>query len=180
MPAACRRESHAIPLRTPAQHQGQDRGRKDRAGRPVSPPSEPHVRISRIRLSGRWFTAERTDLPDIGSPGCVPTPDNRALRSIHFPRGKQSAYRWGQAKLHDSFSGRFSPKALVLPVILSDPLHAISTFLHPLAPPALPGFIATMGALTPAGRSFLGCRRFVRSAWPRRGPAARPFCAWSA
>jgi hypothetical protein len=30
-------------------------------------------------------------------------------------------------------------------------LH-VSTFLHPLAPPALPGFIATMGALTPARR----------------------------
>jgi hypothetical protein len=28
--------------------------------------------------------------------------------------------------------------------------HHVSTFLHPLAPPALPGFIATMSALTPA------------------------------
>ena len=28
----------------------------------------------------------------------------------------------------------------------------VSTFLHPFAPPALPGFIATMGALTPAWR----------------------------
>ena len=27
--------------------------------------------------------------------------------------------------------------------------HHVSTFLHPLAPPALPGFIATMSALTP-------------------------------
>src|SRR5712671_6804728 len=30
-------------------------------------------------------------------------------------------------------------------------LH-VSTFLHPFAPPALPGFIATMSALTPAWR----------------------------
>ena len=30
----------------------------------------------------------------------------------------------------------------------------VSTFLHPLAPPALPGFLATMGALTP-GRPAL-------------------------
>jgi hypothetical protein len=30
--------------------------------------------------------------------------------------------------------------------------HNVSTFLHPFAPPALPGFIATMGALTPARR----------------------------
>src|SRR5208337_104413 len=28
--------------------------------------------------------------------------------------------------------------------------HHVSTFLHPFAPPALPGFIATMSALTPA------------------------------
>ena len=28
----------------------------------------------------------------------------------------------------------------------------VSTFLHPFAPPALPGFLATMGALTPAWR----------------------------
>ena len=28
--------------------------------------------------------------------------------------------------------------------------HRVSTFLHPFAPPALPGFDATMGALTPA------------------------------
>jgi len=27
--------------------------------------------------------------------------------------------------------------------------HVASTFLHPFAPPALPGFLATMGALTP-------------------------------
>ena len=30
--------------------------------------------------------------------------------------------------------------------------HHVSTFLHPLAPPALPGFIATMSAVTPAWR----------------------------
>jgi hypothetical protein len=32
-----------------------------KTGCPVSPPSEPHVRFSRIRLSGWWFTAERID-----------------------------------------------------------------------------------------------------------------------
>jgi hypothetical protein len=36
------------------------------AGYPAAPPSEPYVRISRIRLSGRWFTAERIDRPDDG------------------------------------------------------------------------------------------------------------------
>ena len=32
-----------------------DRGRKDRLNYPVSPPSEPYKRFSRIRLSGWWF-----------------------------------------------------------------------------------------------------------------------------
>jgi len=31
-----------------------DRGRENRLGS-IPPPSEPDVRISRIRLSGRWF-----------------------------------------------------------------------------------------------------------------------------
>jgi len=35
--------------------------------------------------------------------------------------------------------------------------HFASTFLHSLAPPELPGFLTTMSALTPVGRSFLGC-----------------------
>jgi hypothetical protein len=38
-----------------------DRGRNGRL--PGAPPSEPYVRFSRIRLSGRWFTAERIDKP---------------------------------------------------------------------------------------------------------------------
>ena len=45
--------------------------------------------------------------------------------------------------------------------------HRVSTFLHPFAPPALPGFFATMGALTPGRLALrppvgyelqLGCR----------------------
>ena len=32
--------------------------------------------------------------------------------------------------------------------------HRVSTFLHPFAPPALSGFFATMGALTPGRRLF--------------------------
>jgi len=36
------------------------------AGYPVAPPSEPYVRFSRIRLSGRWFTAGRIDRPRHG------------------------------------------------------------------------------------------------------------------
>ena len=32
-----------------------------KTGCPVSPPSEPYVRFSRIRLSGRWFTTPWMD-----------------------------------------------------------------------------------------------------------------------
>jgi hypothetical protein len=32
-----------------------------RTGCPVPPPSEPYRRVSRIRLSGQWFTSERID-----------------------------------------------------------------------------------------------------------------------
>jgi hypothetical protein len=47
--------------------------------------------------------------------------------------------------------------------------HHASIFLHPFAPPALPGFLATMGALTP-GRSAL--RVLMRDNEHR--PGARP------
>ena len=59
-------------------------------------------------------------------------PDNRLIRSIHFPPGKQPAYRWGHARLHETFSGWFSPKALRSPVGLSDGCHTTSTFLRSL------------------------------------------------
>jgi len=32
-----------------------------KTGHPVSPPSEPYVRFSRIRLSSQWFTSMRID-----------------------------------------------------------------------------------------------------------------------
>lgn len=44
-----------------------------------------------------------------------------------------------------------------------------STFLHPLAPPALPGFHATMGALTPARRLFVPLLGAMNSAGIRTG-----------
>jgi hypothetical protein len=64
-------------------------------------------------------------------------------------------------------------------------LH-VSTFLHPFAPPALPGFDATMGALTPTRRFFASTLRLapwirspsrtVNAAWSRAGLSAS--CAW--
>ena len=54
-------------------------------------------------------------------------------------------------------------------------LH-VSTFLHPFAPPELPGFDATMGALTPARRLFVSLSGTMNSAWTRAGLSAS--CAW--
>jgi len=54
--------------------------------------------------------------------------------------------------------------------------HCVSTSLHPFAPPALPGFIATMGALTPARRFFVSLSGTMNSAWTRAGLSAS--CAW--
>jgi hypothetical protein len=48
--------------------------------------------------------------------------------------------------------------------------HHVSTFLHPFAPPALPGFIATTSAVTPARRRDSE----ARSA-PRGGRYLEPF-----
>jgi hypothetical protein len=45
----------------------------------------------------------------------------------------------------------------------------VSTSLHPFAPPALPGFLATMGALTPARRLFVSLSGTMNSAWARAG-----------
>ena len=55
--------------------------------------------------------------------------------------------------------GRISPARVALAGTASGCVfrrfgHRVSTFLHPFAPPALPGFFATMGALTP-GRPAL-------------------------
>jgi hypothetical protein len=54
-------------------------------------------------------------------------------------------------------------------------LH-VSTSLHPFAPPALPGFVATMGALTPVRRLFVSLSGTMNSAWTRAGLSAS--CAW--
>jgi hypothetical protein len=49
-----------------------------------------------------------------------------------------------------------------------------SIFLRPFAPPALPGFIATMDALTPARRLFVPALRHMNTSCTRAGlPASR-------
>jgi hypothetical protein len=77
--------------------------------------------------------------------------------------GASSPYGYGQS--HRGFFRRLE-------------LH-VSTFLHPFAPPELPGFDATMGALTPVRRFFASTLRlapWIRSpsrtmnaAWTRTG-----------
>ena len=42
-------------------------------------------------------------------------------------------------------------------VVYQAVIGCISTFLDPFAPPELPGFLATMGPLTPAGSAFKRC-----------------------
>jgi hypothetical protein len=52
-----------------------------------------------------------------------------------------------------------------------------SIFLRPFAPSALPGFFATMDALTPARRLFVPALRHMNTSWSRAGlPALR---VWS-
>ncbi len=58
--------------------------------------------------------------------------------------------------------------------------HSTSTFLRPLAPRALPRFLATTDALTPAGRFFGPCGHELRSV-PGGSPClsrphVQPFC----
>ncbi len=47
-------------------------------------------------------------------------------------------------------SGRYSPCGHCCRADSAGLGHRVSIFLHPLAPPALPGFLATTGAVTPA------------------------------
>jgi hypothetical protein len=54
--------------------------------------------------------------------------------------------------------------------------HHVSTFLHPFAPPALPGFLATTSALTPARWRDVQ----ARSAPPRRAVPRGPFSTCAA
>jgi len=109
-----------------------DRGRKDRLrSRSPLPPNRTCGSPAYGSPVGGSPQSGRNS-PDTGKVGSIPMPDNRPTRSIHLPDGKQSAYRRGRARLHKSFSGRFSPQALNLPVELSDSIRAISTFLRSL------------------------------------------------
>ena len=57
--------------------------------------------------------------------------------------------QFDQAPLAHELSGASHPFGYCLRLEFCQFEHCVSTFLHPLAPPELPGFSATMGAVTP-------------------------------
>ena len=123
------------------------------------PPSEPDRRISRIRLSSRWsypkgdgrmFTFAEGPMPRsrYGFRPCATacSPPTRVASAV--PTAVDLVV------LPLAAGGSLLGKALRHSGVVAFQVHAggDSIFLHPLAPPALPGFHATMGALTPVGR----------------------------
>jgi hypothetical protein len=136
-----------------------DRGRGGWLRAP--PPSKPDGRISRIGLSSRWFTSERIDATSMGSfqarepllatqrlaaPG---VPQHESRQQPLWPRQRFAPSRvWARG-----LSGVDSPMGTTTGLVCCLG-HRVSTALHPFAPPALLGFVATMGALTP-GRPAL-------------------------
>ena len=73
-------------------------------------------------------------------------------------------------------SGAFSPLGHYCQWVVRRLERHVSTFLHPLAPPALPGFIATMGALTPGRPALQLYEPELRLGYRPGLPASR---AWS-
>ena len=172
-----------------------------RTGYPVPPPSEPCVRFSRTRLSSRWFTAERIDRPPHGlwsrctaharqgrRPDVPPfTPCSSAV-NMRPVQTLGSVHAQGP-------SCRRSPRRLSCPALLAlapfgqhcrrcrfrGSSHHASTFLRPLAPRALPRFVATTDALTSPWPALRALDRAMNTLMtPRRSPcftcmAFRPF-----
>jgi hypothetical protein len=151
------------------------------------PPAKPDGRISRIRLSSRWsLTSKRIDgssmghgqvpQPLLGSPGGDP---GTAPRDEGRQQPCRSLRRFEPRHVCVSRSGAVSPYARYGQYVGEScrrlELH-VSTSLHPFAPPELPGFDTTMGALTPARRLFVSLSGTMNSAWARAGLSAS--CAW--
>jgi hypothetical protein len=123
-----------------------DRDRERRL--PVPPPSKPDRRISRIRLSSRWFTSERIDRSEPERRG----ESARAQAGQHklpgTPKGgRQHGKRAGRRETASPpgqlGSGALSPKAL--PPVSSPPfLHLV---IHLPALPSLHGHYATSSLL---------------------------------
>jgi hypothetical protein len=143
-------------------HRPSYRGR-DSALACAAPPSEPCWRISRTRLSGRWFYLMRTGVSMLRTLGASErirlkgvVPRVLACSASLHSGSPHSPYESIQhagslcAKAPGQDSHRLSPFGHSRgwkPITLRSPA---STFLRPFAPRALPRFHATMDALTPA------------------------------
>ena len=133
----------------------------------VPPPSEPGVRISRTRLSVWWFYLQEDDVngqKTLSGRDLLPATRVCSRDSEHVT-DVRSRNGFGCSGL-SSLSLR--PKLALRHwgrVVYHAVIAYISTFLDPFAPPALPGFLATMGPLTPA-----------RSAFQRRPYPGRSLC----
>ena len=66
-------------------------------------------------------------------------------------------------------SGTCSPRGHCLRLFFRRFGHHVSTFLRPLAPPELPGLLATMGALTPGRPALRLPREHEHRLWRRPG-----------
>ena len=138
-----------------------DRGRKSRLS-PAPPPSEPDVRISRIRLSGWWFYLTRIDR--LINTGCTrreqPMSSKEAILPFLFFDSTSGACqhsfqtpRWFGLRMLWSLSDPFSRKRQSNRVYFHLVVCHASTFLSPLAPYPLRYFCATMETLTPVSLS---------------------------
>jgi hypothetical protein len=145
----------------------------------VPPPAKPCRRISRTRLSSWWFNLEegwRTNMGRVQVQQPMREARVTSPRVVPRVKGRQQPCRplrrYEPRHVCVDRSGALSPYARyeqsVRVYFRRLELH-VSTFLHPFAPPALPGFLATMGALTPARRLFVPLLGAMNSAWNRTG-----------
>ena len=133
---------------------------------PPPPPSEPDRRISRIRLSSRWFypiggrrnarwAACKENNPWASKKAFGQLVNQAEPHSSFHPRveGRQHARRpdrgFDPGPSGRSLSRLRSPCGHWHGGRSRRSVHPTSTFLHPFAPRALSRFLATMGALTP-------------------------------
>ena len=125
----------------------------------------PHTALQSVVLPPRgltrqaWVVAKSNSLC-LADKGVIPGPPlvKRAANSRVVPSNSTSHVTWRVGRFGASSPYRYgqSDRGVFRCLELHD-----STFLHPFAPPELPGFDATMGALTPARRFFASSLRLV-------------------
>ena len=117
-------------------------------GNVVHPGGSPVGRHSREGLAERVFGVELVD-QTVPFAAFDPLFEGRQHPLCPNPRFDPRPFLVRQRRLM-GLSGSGSPRGHCSRACSVDFGHRVSIFLHPLAPPALPGFIATMGAVTPA------------------------------